>query len=255
MKLMTSCMLCFREKGEPSPLAIEVEYTNDEQLVGRCPSGHEGSIAVQNFDCEILFDMGGMALQDGFTREAVTAFAAALERAYELYIRVIFERENDPPKWTETEGEPGDPNRFRPLDQIFDPLWKHHLGNQSERQLGAFAALFALNERDEPPLLSNTWVSFRNKCTHKGVIPSYDKALDYGGEVMRIIEQIRKITVEKYRDGLDRVTRKHLIQRGAAGGATMHVPSMINWITPTNTAALERRLAELAKYRRWLWRV
>jgi hypothetical protein len=235
-------------------LAIEVEYTSEEQLIGRCPSGHKGAIAVQNFDCEMLFDMGGMALQDGFTREAVTAFAAALERAYELYVRVVFECEDEPPKWTKAEGEPHDPNRFRKLSEIFAPLWKQHLGNLSERQLGAFAVLFTLHEREEPPLLSSTWVSFRNTCTHKGVVPSREKAIGYGSEVMRIIEQIRRITVGKYKDGLDRVTHKRLVQKGAAEGATMHLPSMISWVTAPSAAPFEQRLDELAKYRKWLWR-
>jgi hypothetical protein len=244
-------MLCFQEKGEPSPLAIEVEYTNDERLLGRCPYGHEGAIAVQNFDCEVLFDMGGMAFQDGFTREAVTAFAAALERAYELYVRVIFERENEPPSWDDKSAEA---QSFKRLDSVFDPLWKQHLGKLSERQLGAFMVLFALNERDAPPLLSTEWVAFRNKCTHQGVIPGRGKALGYGREVMRIIEQIRKTTFEKYREALSRVTHKHLVQKGAAGGTTMHLPSMINWIAP-NPNPLESRLQDLAKYRKWLWSV
>lgn len=249
---MTTCMLCFRENGEPSPLAIEVEYTNDERLTGRCPFNHEGAIAVQNFDCEILFDMGGMALLDGFTREAVTAFAAALERAYELYIRVIFALSNDPPKFN---AETGQPTSFHTLDTIFEPLWKQQLGNMSERQLGAFSVLFALNERAEPLLLSSDLVGFRNKCAHKGVIPSRAKALEYGREVMKIIDQIRTITVHKYRPALDRVTHAHLVQRGAAGGSTMHIPSMINWIAGSSSTTLEDRLTALEKYRQWLWRV
>lgn len=254
MKMMTTCMQCFKQKGEPSTVGIEVEYTNDERLIGRCPEEHENTIAVQNFDCEILFDMGGMALLDGFTREAVTAFAAALERAYELYIRVIFEREQEPPKWdAELDGELFDLDRFRTIDKVFDPLWKQHLGNLSERQVGAFAVLFALHERAEPLLLSSDWVGFRNKCTHRGVIPGRAKTVEYGREVMRIIEKIYEITVTKYKSALDRVTHKYLVQRGAAGATTMGVPTMINWVSGTGATSFEDRLAALAKYRKWLW--
>jgi hypothetical protein len=250
MKLMTTCMICFEENGVPSPLEIEVEYTNEGQLIGVCPSGHKNVVAIQNFDCEILFDMGGMALLDGFTREAVTAFAAALERAYELYVRVIFAFEAAPWKARESERE----SLSKQATLEFESVWKE-LRRHSERQLGAFVMLFAIHERAALPLLNSDWVKFRNECTHKGVIPSRDKALRYGNLVLEIIEKIRATTKsKKYEDSLRFVTVKHLIQQGAIG-STMGIPTMASWmVAEHNRKTLEERLPDLERWRKRQWK-
>lgn len=254
MKLMAVCVQCWKITGQPNLGASEVEFSNDGELVGICPEAHRNVIGVQNYDCEILFDIGGMALLDGFTREAVTAFAAALERAYELYLRVVFETLR-PPTIHADGGMTFAPRESRAL---FDGVWKQ-LRNQSERQLGAFVALYAFHEGEPPPLLSSDFVGFRNECTHKGVIPSRARAMEFGEAALRVIERIREVTRTKYAVPLKGIHFQHLSKRfGNAKGdskTTMEVPTIIRWSYGDDYATcLADRLKILERYRHTFWR-
>lgn len=254
MKLRSVCTECLKERDVHEAFALAVEFTSDGQLVGVCPHGHRGHIGVQNYDCEILFDMGGMALLDGFNREAVTAFATALERTYELYVRVIFQTLN--PAVQHDDGSMSIPN-YNEARALFDRLWKD-VRNQSERQLGAFAALYALHERAPAPLLSSDLVSFRNDCTHKGKIPPRAETLAFGNAVLTIMEEIRRITRTKYEAALKGTWFMHVGRRfGASSGhpkTSMEVPTMVRWSWgDVYDTALEARLESLKKYRAVFW--
>src|SRR5690242_5124238 len=83
-----------------------------------CEKGHLTIYGLQNFRFQLLFEMGLGAILDGYYREAVSAFASAVERFHETYIRIV----------AESNGTPA---------AAFDASWKH-MRKQSERQLGAF---------------------------------------------------------------------------------------------------------------------
>jgi hypothetical protein len=53
-----------------------------------CDCGHRSAVVLQNLKFELLFEMGINAIVDGYPREAVSSFSAALERFYEFYWRV-----------------------------------------------------------------------------------------------------------------------------------------------------------------------
>ena len=86
-----------------------------------CSNGHKNSFFLQNPKFELLFDFGVSAYLDGYYREAVLDFSAALERFYEhaIYSMLGSKSGNDKMK------------------HFWDQLKK-----QSERQLAAYITLF-----------------------------------------------------------------------------------------------------------------
>jgi hypothetical protein len=107
----------------------------------------------------ILFDFGVIAIMDGYYREAISSIATSLERLYEFFIRVVCTKHAIP---------------FESVDKN----WKH-VGNQSERQLGAFCFLYLLETGKPAVLPKDDWVQFRNKVVHKGYLPTKEETLKY----------------------------------------------------------------------------
>lgn len=127
-------------------------------------------VALQNALFEVLFDIGAMALLDGYTREAVVSFSSALERFYEYYITAISLEAG-------VQGE------------LFDNAGKS-ISKQSERQYGAFLLLYVHKNRKLPPVLSNKYVQFRNSVVHKGKIPSTREAIGYGEKIYALLRDM-----------------------------------------------------------------
>ncbi|MCZ6761255.1 MAG: hypothetical protein O7D29_12950 [Gemmatimonadetes bacterium] len=118
----------------------------------------------------ILMTSAVQAMADGHYREAVSSVAAALERCYEFYIRAVLYK--------------------RGLSKsTIDDSWKT-LAKQSERQLGAFAVLYAAETHTPYKPLSSKMVEFRNNVTHKGIIPSSGEVVKFGRQVYDLIKKI-----------------------------------------------------------------
>jgi hypothetical protein len=136
---------------------------SSQVMKGTCPRGHASHALLTNPRCEILFEYGCRALIDGYPREAVSSFIAALERFYEFYIKLIVYKSE------------------LSFDD-FDKTWK--LTNLSERQLGAFAFSYLLYRREPVPQEFvkelGKWTEFRNGCIHAGIIPEWQKSYEYG---------------------------------------------------------------------------
>jgi hypothetical protein len=107
----------------------------------KCDRGHETVTCLQQMKFEVLMDLAAYAITDGYYREAVSSFAAALERFQEFYIRVQCDRQKIAAAGVEA-------------------AWKH-VSAQSERQLGAFAFAYLGANGTPPPMLSPKDVKFR----------------------------------------------------------------------------------------------
>lgn len=70
-------------------MAVLVEFRDDGLYKVACPRGHVTVTAIQEQKFEVLFDLGAMALLDGYTREAVSSMAASLECFFEYYVLAI----------------------------------------------------------------------------------------------------------------------------------------------------------------------
>lgn len=73
MKLrIPTCMQCFQEQGYPREETMFVEIRDDGLYSVTCEKNHTTFTVLQQQKFEVLFDIGIMALLDGYPREAIT---------------------------------------------------------------------------------------------------------------------------------------------------------------------------------------
>lgn len=167
MKLKVDCEQClFGDQHIKEEILIEI---SDEKIYYdiNCRLGHQAHFLLLNEKFELLYEFGAMAFQNGFLREAVFSFSAALERFFEYYIRII----------SESRGVP---------KEDFDDTWKAVV-SQSERQLGMFLALYLDDMKSKHPIYNSNKAEFRNKIVHKGYFPTTNKVKDYAEYVYNLI--------------------------------------------------------------------
>ena len=164
-----------------------------------------------------------MALLDGYTREAVSSFAVALERFYEYWVKA---------QLLYAEVTPG----------ALDAAWKH-LSAQSERQLGAFAALYLREYGVCAPLLPQSATEFRNKVTHKGYIPTRPETLKYGDQILQHMANLyRQLYKSRYAgvSKLDGIELGRAVSRAPNISATMGIATVFSEAASETGAILEK---------------
>lgn len=117
---------------------------------------------------------------DGYAREAVASFAAALERFMEFYVRAFtLERAAN----TEI--------NFEDALRTLEGTWRHVV-SQSERQVGMFALAYLLREGKEPDFLNakSLGADFRNKVIHRGYLPKRAEVEAYAAQVFALIDRL-----------------------------------------------------------------
>jgi hypothetical protein len=183
MKITFSCFECNTSKEKDfKEYLFELRDDNTYQLT--CEHGHESIIFFQPHKFELLFEMGVYAMLDGYYREAVSNFAACLERFHEFCIEVfihnLFNKAN-----TETSLE----QLLTRLDKTkeYDKTWKM-LSSSSERQLGAYTMLYLSIFLRAPELINRKNVEFRNDVIHKGFFPTEEKTMSYAIDVLNYLK-------------------------------------------------------------------
>jgi tetratricopeptide (TPR) repeat protein len=178
MKVDLICGICLKglhEKGVnnlsysdniPTPVN-ELSDNGVYQVI--CHKGHQSGVILDNQKFELLFELGLNAIVDGYYRDAVTSITSSLERFYEFFIKVIWRKNG--------------------IDFLeIEKIWKN-IGNQSERQFGAFIALYTSEKKELPPILNvQSETKFRNDVVHKGYIPKKAEAVKYAEAVLNLIE-------------------------------------------------------------------
>lgn len=230
MKTTITCMQCLREYNLPGPLYIN-EIPDNGIFHLYCDKGHETNTIIQQHKFELLFDFGISALCDGYYREAVVNFAAALERFYEFYISFVITKRNI------------DFNQFQ-------NYWKQFT-NSSERQYGAYVFLYLLEHPNaEQPFINDKrpkpgmkkWIEFRNDVVHKGHFASENDAYLYGELVYNFLkEQVNELlindlsfvhkTVSNYLSTLHQNINK---QETTASVSTLCLPTIISLSSQIN---------------------
>jgi hypothetical protein len=175
---VSKSLVDYAEIDVPLPMS---RLSDDGKYQVVCSNGHTSTVVLRNLKFELLFEMGINAIVDGYTRESVSSFSAALERFYEFYWRVA-------------------QAHLSISDDVTNTAWKV-LSNQSERQLGAYVSASLLLMKESPRLLSpNREVPFRNNVIHKGCLPVAEEAIEFGDVVMALIneglEKLRRIAPE-----------------------------------------------------------
>jgi hypothetical protein len=250
MRLRINCVACLQADGKPSDDAESVEMRDDGLYSVTCRRGHTTITAVREQKFEILFDLGAMALLDGYPREAITSMAAAVERFFEYYIQVISLKHGI-------------------TFETFTKAWKP-VSRQSERQLGAFLAVYLFENKkalqssivDAQPNDSFgrknplTWTAFRNEVTHNGYIPSSEEVLAYGDLVYqfvyRLIEELRGTSPDHMlKATFHHVGRGSALAKGASI-TTMSIPTLICLAVASRPAStFAEALKGLEAYRPW----
>jgi hypothetical protein len=229
-------------KGRDQAL-IEMELTDDGFFSGTCKQGHKIVAVLQNPKYELLFDLGGLALLDGYTREAVSSFAVALERFYEFCIKLFF--------------------IDLKIDQsTYKEYWKN-VSNQTERQFGCFNTAYLTLFKKNPVLLSNSDVEFRNRVTHKGYIPSVKEVFEYGNTVGASIQIITKEFIAYSKDVFmhEVFSRfQSMMESKKTDGvpiSTMNIPTMLNTthedFVKETEFSLEKKIESMKTYRTYVY--
>jgi hypothetical protein len=162
MEVFAFCMECQKELGHPTFEPFIVPYYDDRLGPVECSRGHKSVLLLQSQKFEVLLESGANALTAGFTFEAAASFSTALERFYEFAVKVLLiHRQIDP--------------------AVYDAMFKV-MARQSERQLGAFLALHAL-EFGFAYAFDEKITEFRNRAIHKGMIPTPEDARKFCARV------------------------------------------------------------------------
>lgn len=191
MKIIAPCVVCAGEQKTPDVNGlnfIEGELDESGVVYITCEKGHDSAVMYDARRHEVLLRSGGAALLHGHANESISSFSAALERAYEFYIRVIC-RENK-------------------IDQVgIDKVWGS-VSSQSERQFGAFSFLYLIHEKS-PFELNNKIPEIRNKIIHKGRIAKNSEALEFAELIYSRVKEIER-SLSKYVNSVEEESRFEL---------------------------------------------
>jgi hypothetical protein len=204
MKLNLACAQCLVKQE----IVCDIKPVNNSHLYDiSCAKGHESLYIIQNPSFDMLFQSGLELLRTGYYREAVSSFAVSLERFYEYCVLLL-----SLDRFPDTGGKfvtfhLEDPLYMKAI-RDYEKLWKTPL-KYSERQIGAFYALY-FNKHGEIPLLFDQTlaknlghklvkdpINFRNRVIHEGFIPRYEEAVQYGETVYHYIKVLFKILSSK----------------------------------------------------------
>lgn len=132
-----------------------------------CLEGHSLVVLLENQPYELLFESGLEAFVEGYFRESISSFAAALERLYEFSIRVQLISDG--------------------VDAVaVDDMWRG-VSSQSERQLGMYIGIRTSKDAAPPNVLGQSMTKLRNSVIHKGYFPNIEEAHAFGEAVYDLI--------------------------------------------------------------------
>lgn len=170
MKHFSICFECSEQ--EPNNYVYSIgEVEADLIALCTCPFGHKTVVRIMHNLCDVLYTSAVYAFVKDCLSESVMSFAAALERAYEMFTKVTLYAEG------------------MSYEQI-DNFWKD-LSRQSERQYGAFCTQF-LKTFKQSWKVNQKMIEFRNKVVHKGHIASTQEVTEYAEFITESLYRILK---------------------------------------------------------------
>ncbi len=203
MRLEFQCWKC--PEGAPGR-RVTAPFNESASYSFTCAQGHVHHIVLAQMRFEVLAETAMQALVDGYYREAVASFAAALERAYQFYIEVVSDHNGVGRNTAEQ-------------------TWKA-VANQSERQLGMFVGLYQVENNCVPPLLAQKHVAFRNKVIHQGYLPTEEDAVGFAQAIIDLVQPLLNAMMPRYTKTIEAHCIEHLEKASArtkVGGTQHHV--------------------------------
>ena len=216
MNILSPCAVCFIEnhaskKGDDRPTLVfhAGRLFDDGYILVECSKGHKSAVIYDERKHDILFESACYAYLNGYEREAVTSYAASLERLYEFFIRVIS-------------------RKYGIESNTFTDTWKL-ISKQSERQFGCFVMLYALSI-GKSFVLKNKFVEFRNKVIHQGYLPKGKETWEYAQNTFDTKRDIMKLLKEKYASFVKEEVKQEIKLRTSK--APKDLPQMRIKVTP-----------------------
>ena len=173
MKVSVRCFKCDEEARKsnetrfPKHSSLNLPVRDDGVYEVECVNGHAITCILQAQLFELLFQIACNATLDEYYREGVASANCALERFFELFIRIICSSKS--------------------LDESeIEACWKN-VSRQSERQLGAYMFLYLSEFKEQPLLLDKKYIEYRNSVIHKGKIPTHDETWAFLNAVYALI--------------------------------------------------------------------
>lgn len=160
---------------------VAVEYADRLIYDLHCPHCEQPfCLFVRRQKFEVLFELGTEALLAGYAREAVSSFAAALERCFEFYVRAYA-----------LERAAGQGLSLEEAHAALETTWKL-VERQSERQVGMLALAYLLREGRAPDFLKPQALGseFRNAVIHRGALPRREEVEDYAAQVFEVMDRL-----------------------------------------------------------------
>ncbi len=222
MKLYLHCMECAPFDLNNITNFGEAEFNEVGYYEYTCPNGHKTCFLLQNLRFEILFEIGTFAFRDGYYRETVASYTAALERFYEFCINIFCSNKQ--------------------ISQAcFKETWK--ISTSSERQFGAFCFLYLISFGKNPTTKSedDKLRKLRNNVIHNGYIPTKQEALDYGEKVFNFINENIKLLKLNFKKEIEKYISDNLKRIGQQAAkrnikyATICLGTLISTISESNT--------------------
>lgn len=208
MRTAAVCPVCLEEQAKSatspvlSPLSGELDdcgYIHVE-----CAQGHYGVVIFNARRYEVLMQSAAQAFVDGYTNEVIAVMSAALERAYEFYIRVSCRAKSI-------------------SNDALQIAWKG-VASQSERQFGAFQFLYLI-DHGQAFKLDKAITETRNNIVHKGRIAREKEALSFAENVFRHVRVIEESIKSKFPQDADKESTQEVDVQKA------HIPEGVVTIT------------------------
>ena len=155
------------------------EVNSDLYAFCKCEKGHITISGLMTDLFNVLYNSAVDAYLKECFSESVMSFAASLERAYELFLKVILIKKEF---------------SFSEIEEF----WKE-IKNQSERQYGAFCVSY-LAETKTIWAIDKSMIEFRNKVIHKGYLASSKEVENYAEYITKNLSQICKVMKENLAD-------------------------------------------------------
>ena len=197
-----------------------------------CSRGHNVVMVADFQQFELLFESGMEAFVDNYYREAVSSFAASLERFYEFAIMTMLIANG--------------------IESVsINSMWKG-VASQSERQLGMYIGLYTTAYHRPPNLLSNNQSSFRNDVVHKGHFPSKHEAFEFADSVYKTINTGLKELRADHHDAMEKargITREKAYAKAKPGETPSRfgMGTTISLMVLDEPEPLEKRLNTVAE--------
>jgi hypothetical protein len=238
MRLPVVCIDCLMQRPGFETLQI-IPFPHDYIIDFTCDRGHRNLEYVQEADWEVLITSAGLALSEGYPMEAVSAIAAGVERFAEFATKAICKS-------------------FNTSDDVIETTWKQ-VSRQSERQIGAFAFVYAARFNSAPPMMPPKQVEVRNAVIHRGAQPRPEQVEIYGDAAMTFVFAVHDALSTSYEAALkstylDQVAEKakRLQERGGIRG--LSIPNLFRVVLtePSARKSFRQAVADQGFYRQGL---